>query len=109
MDRKFLIDIRKDRLIDNEYQLAKIDRLLKLEDFGMNDTYFGGNVRYVAKLKDKKYYLLVNAYHQTIGICVRLDELDNLSKKELLDWAKVQNIRIGNEDSREDIINKLIA
>lgn len=75
----------------------------------MDDTFFGGNVYTVAKLKDKKHYLLVNKLHTTIGICVRTDELDTLSKTDLIEWAKVQNITLDNKTSKEDIINKLIA
>jgi hypothetical protein len=108
--RKFLIHIGIDALSDNDYRYAKIERLItKLSDFGMDDTFFGGNVAVIAKLKDKSHYLLVNRLHQTIGICVRMDELENLNRKDLAKWAEWHHIEVGSKDSKEDIIKKLQA
>lgn len=107
--KKFLIDISTEKLKDNDYKVSKVAQLIKPETFGLDDTYFGGNVYHVVKLKNKNYYLLVSRLHKTIGICVRTDELEKLTKTELLHWAKVQGLTIGKDDNKEDIINKLIA
>lgn len=107
--RKFLIDIRSDKLKDNDYRYAKIKCLIFPHNFGMDATFFGGNVYTIAELKNKNYYLLINNLHQTIGLCVKIEELDKLTKNELIDWAKLHSITVDKEDNKEDIINKLTA
>lgn len=105
--KKFLIDISTEKLKDNDYKVSKVAQLIKPETFGLDDTYFGGNVAHVVKLKNKDYYLLVNRLHKTIGICVKTDELDKLTKVDLLAWAKVQNVTLEKNATKEDIIDKL--
>jgi hypothetical protein len=107
--RKFLIDIRSDLLKSNDYRYAKIKGLIAPQNFGMDNNFFGGNVYTVAELKNKNYYLLVNRLHQTIGLCVKIDELEKLTKTELIEWARIHKIECKKEDTKEDIINKLTA
>ncbi|MGL6281816.1 MAG: hypothetical protein ACRC2J_05365, partial [Microcoleaceae cyanobacterium] len=53
--KRFLITIRSELLKDkcNDYRYAKIKKLINPRDFDMDDTFFGGNVYTIAKLKDK--------------------------------------------------------
>lgn len=107
--KMFLIDIRTDRIKDNDFKYARIKRLMTPTNFGMTEDFFGGNVYTVVELKDKPFYLLVNRHHQTLGLCVKLDELDRLPKEELARWAEVQGVKVNTKDTKEDIIKKLTA
>lgn len=105
--RKFLIDIRKVTLEKYPYRTTRLKRLITLERFGMDETFFGGNIHTIAEVRDKPIYLLCNKDLVTLGVCVRVDELEKLTKNDLLEWAKVQRIKIKSEDTKEIIIDKL--
>jgi len=107
--RLFLIDIRTDTLKTYPYRTTRLKRLVPLEKFGMDETFFGGNIFTIAEVRDKPLYLLCNRDLETLGVCVRTDELEKLTKTELIEWAQVQRIKIKKEDTKEIVIDKLTS
>jgi hypothetical protein len=107
--KRFIISISAKLLghKKNDYRYAKIAKLISPRDFEMDDTFFGGNIYTIAKLKDEPYYLLVNKFHQALGLCLRVDELNNFSKNVLLEWAGYQKIQTNKDDTKQSLIDKL--
>lgn len=120
---KVIIDIRVDSLLRYPYKTSKLGRVYLPSlgandfgaesktwgDFGITDDYFGGNIYKIACLKEKPWYILVNTLDETIGIMHRFEDLEKYSKDELKELCKLQLIQLGDRDSKEVIIEKLLT
>ena len=118
---RVIIDIRRTQLEQYPYKTTPLDGLYfprideeqeetKFWDFfGVNDSYFGGNIHKIAKIKGKSMYIIVNTLDQTLGILYRFEELNGLNKNHLRDLCNMLAISFEDKETKEDLVDKLTA
>ena len=118
---RVLIDIRKENLDAYPYKTTKLLRLYmpsidpenidnkSWDFFGINDSYFGGNIHRIASVKGKPFYLIVDVNDNTLGILHRFDDLKDYDKKDLVSLCQMQKIDITDKDTKQTILDKLTA
>lgn len=116
---KVLIDIRNKQLELYPYKTTKLKKLhfpridpnqeetKEWEEFGINDSYFGGNIHKIASLKEKPFYIIVNKHDETLGILHRFEDLVKYDKKDLAIICESQGITVNTKDSKDYLIDKL--
>lgn len=118
---KVIIDIRKDSIKPYPYKTVKLGKVFfprisdneygatsqNWEDFGIDDSYFGGNIHKIAALKTKPFYILVNREDETLGILHRFVDLPKYDKKDLLLVCSNQNLTYTEKDTKAELLEKL--
>jgi len=104
-----LIIISNNRALEKyDFKTAKIERVIfNIEEYGINDNYFGGNCARLAKLKDSKFMLIVSKQNTTLGILVPKECLPSLTKHELEWIASFYKIKIDSKMTKEDIVERI--
>ena len=120
---KVIIDIRNESIKEYPFKLSKLGRVYfprvednefgseskNWDDFGVTDSYFGGNIHKIASLKSKPFYIIVSRSDETLGILHRFEDLSKYDKKDLFRVCDNQNIIYSEKDTKLDLIDKLTA
>lgn len=58
-----------EKLIEkNDYATAKISKIVNISEYGLNDSWYGGNINFIAELKDSSLFLIVSKDLKTIEV-----------------------------------------
>jgi len=118
---KVIIDIRTKYVSKYPYSTTKLGKLyfprtkegtfkedtLIWDDFGIDDSFFGGNICKIAAIKGKPFYILVSREDTTLGIIHRFADLVNYDKKDLYIVCDNQKIAYTTKDTKQDLIDRL--
>lgn len=116
---KVLIDIHRSELEKYPYistPLAKVyfprvnedqPETMTWDDFGITDSYFGGNIHQIAKIKAKPYYIISDKHRNTLGILHMFNELEEHDKSELAHLCDIQGLKYDNKTTKQQMIELL--
>lgn len=101
-----IISMRDRALVEaNPYSTANIKRVCLPEEYGINNDSYGGNIRYIAELKDSNLLLIISKKLETIDVAISKDNLDKLSFQELRNLGKSGKRKLPVGATKEDLIN----
>ena len=82
------------------YLYAKIKKIYNPDEFGMKDE-FGGILFKIAKLEDKKIFLLVNSFYQVLAIAKEKKEIEPELKNAETFGQKMARVRKEKEAKKK--------
>jgi hypothetical protein len=118
---KVLIDIHRSELEKYPYISTPLSKVyfprvdedqpetMTWDDFGITDSYFGGNIHQIAKIKTKPYYIISDRHRNTLGILHRFEELEEHDKNELSHLCDIQGIKYDNKTTKQQMVELLTS
>lgn len=98
--------INQESLQKYNFESLNIEKLIIPECYGISEWY-GGNVQYVAKIKDSVLMPIISKDLKTIDIAVRIQDLEQVNVSDLRDIIKKKSIKMRHNASKEDMINAI--
>jgi len=93
----------------NQFTTAKIDRLMRPKQLGLDENWYGGRVTKLAQVKDSALLILANDSNETIDTGVdseRIRELEPIELKQVMKLLGVKfDGKIGNKETLLSILD----
>lgn len=90
---------------EKEYSTSKIDKVIPLSAHGLDESWYGGNAKFLAELKNEPLILVVSNDLQTIDVGVEKNRIQYLAVKyinELIKQGKIKSqVENKHDTSRE--------
>lgn len=89
------------------FETAKISKLHPPSSFDM-DGWYGGNIAYIAELRDSHIYLILDTQYKVMDVAVKSEDLKLLDIRDLRDFAKRKNISYIANIPKEDLVAAIL-
>ena len=104
----FLLGVRS--LIEKyNYKTAPIKRIVAKEHYGLNDSWYGGNIKCMAELKQSKIVLVLDNSHNILDVAVYKEHLGEVDMNTLKEFAKKKGIEFSFKITKDELIEKILA
>ncbi len=92
-----------------QYKTAPIKKIVPPEQYGMDDSWYGGNVKCLAELKHSNLILILNKELQVIDIGVNQEHLRDADMNTLKEYAKKKGIEFSVKITKDELVKRILG